>query len=123
MYCSDDYKNEQLPTQWAMTSDIVRALGNRLVPAPVDHLYCDNSVLDLGRAAGCIRYLPDVMIQHRHCLNGLAETDEQYLRVNSRAQYAKDGPAYRQWVAKTLQGQTALVRALMPAHALPPFAS
>jgi hypothetical protein len=121
VYCRDDYQDERLPTQWAMTSDIVRAIGNRLVPAPVDHLYCDNSVLDLGRAAECIRYLPDVLIQHRHCVNGMAETDEQYLRVNSRAQYAKDKPAYERWVSEALQGQTALVRALRAARA--PFAS
>lgn len=112
VYCRDDYHDEKLPTQWAMTSDIVRALGNRLTPAPVDHLYCDNAVLDLGTAAGCIRYLPDVLIQHRHPVNGLAESDEQYRRVNSRAQYAHDRPAYQRWQADKLPAQAAAVAGL-----------
>jgi len=122
VYGDDGYQHENTPTQWAMTANICRALGRRMVPAPVDHLYCDDAVRDLGRAAGCLRYLPDVTIEHLHPSAGKAERDPQYERVNSRAQYAADRPAYQRWAAETLPDQTALVRALMPAHALPPFA-
>ncbi|WP_037684635.1 hypothetical protein, partial [Streptomyces griseus] len=86
VYGDDGYQGERLPTQWAMTADVVGALG-RMVPAPVEHLYCDNSVLDLGRAAGCIRYLPDVLVEHMHPVAGKAADDDQYRRVNSSAQY------------------------------------
>ena len=97
VYGDDGYQHENTPTQWAMTADICRALGGRMVPAPVDHLYCDDAVRDLGKVAGCLRYLPDVMIEHMHPSAGKAERDPQYIRVNSRAQYGRDRPAYHAW--------------------------
>jgi hypothetical protein len=112
VYARDDYMDEKLPTQWAMTSDIVRALG-RMVPAPVEHLYCDNAILDLGHAAGCIRYLADVLIQHRHYGNSLAPMDPQYQRVNSPAQYSIDKPIYEAWKRNQLAADAATVRDLM----------
>lgn len=96
VYCDDGYQHENIPTQWAMTADIVRALGG-MVPAPVDHLYCDNVVRDIGKAADCLYYLPDVLIEHMHPVVGKAPSDEQYERVNGRQQYRNDRPAYRSW--------------------------
>ncbi len=113
VYGDDGYQHENTPTQWAMTSDIVRHLGQRMVPAPVDHLYCDDAVRDLGKAAGCLRYLPDVMIEHMHPSAGKAERDPQYVRVNSRSQYAADRPAYQRWVAERLGADANAVRAAM----------
>lgn len=116
VYGDDGYQHENTPTQWAMTTDICRAIGNRMVPADVAHLYCDDAVRDLGKAAGCLRYLPDVMIEHMHPSAGKAERDEQYVRVNSREQYARDKPAYHAWRGASGQGsltyQAAVVRAL-----------
>jgi hypothetical protein len=112
VYARDDYMDEKLPTQWAMTADIVRALG-RMVPAPVEHLYCDNAILDLGAAAGCIRYLADVLIQHRHYGNHLAPMDPQYKRVNSPEQYGRDKPIYEAWKRNQLSADAAIVSDLM----------
>jgi len=97
--CSDGYRDDQLPTQWAMTTDIVRALG-RMVPAPVEHLYCDDAVWKLAEYAGCYRYLDDVMIEHMHPLNAKkngVQWDEQYRRVNNEEQFARDSAAYEEW--------------------------
>jgi len=94
--CPDGYRGDRLPTQWAMTADIVHALG-RMVPAPVEHLYCDNAVWDLAEAAGCYAYLEDVLIEHMHPLAGRSEWDAQYRNVNRPAQYRRDQAAYRQW--------------------------
>ena len=109
VYGDDRIQGERLPTQWAMTSDIVRALG-RMVPADVEHLYCDNAIADLGRAAECIRYLPDVVVEHCHPLAGRAEWDAGYLRVNSRTQYVRDGDAYQQWYAEQMAADVQTVR-------------
>lgn len=98
VYGDDGYQHERLPTQWAMTADIVRTLG-RMVPAPVDHLYCDNAIQDLGVGLNRLRYLPDVLIEHMHPVARKAASDEQYARVNSRAQYRKDGERYVNWLA------------------------
>lgn len=97
VYPDDGYKGEKLASSWAMSADIVRALG-RMVPAPVEHLYCDNSIMDLGRAIGRLQYLPAILVEHMNpYAGGKAPMDEQYSRVNSRRQYAKDRPAYRHW--------------------------
>ena len=112
VYADDGLRGEGLPTQWAMTSDIVRALENRLSVAPVTHLYCDNAVLDLGKAADCIRYLPDVLIEHMHFVNGKAPKDAQYVKVNSGEQFATDKAIYEKWRREQLAADAAAVRAL-----------
>lgn len=114
VYGDDGIQGPNLPTQWAMTSDIVRALG-RMVPAPVEHLYCDNAVLDLGRAADCIRYLPDVLIEHMHPVAGRGSWDAQYRRVNSPDQYARDRAAYDRWRHDGLDADADAVRRLREA--------
>lgn len=111
VYGDDGYQGERLPTQWAMTANIVRELG-RMVPAPVEHLYCDNAVLELGRAADCIRYLPDVVIEHMHPVARKAAVDDGYRQVNAPDQYRRDGAAYRTWLADGLDRDAAAVRAL-----------
>jgi hypothetical protein len=117
VYCDDGYQHENIPTQWAMTADIVRAL-DRMVPAPVEHLYCDNAVRDLARAAGCLSYLPDVLIEHMHPVardaSGApkAPSDEQYERVNGREQNRRDRTAWRTWVRGCLATDAAKINAL-----------
>jgi hypothetical protein len=112
VYGDDGIQGQRLPTQWAMTSDIIREIG-AMVPADVEHLYCDNAVMDLGAAAGCLQYLPDVLIEHMHPVAGKAAVDDGYARVNARGQYAKDRAAYEIWKVTKLPVQAAGVRALM----------
>lgn len=111
VYGDDLLQGERLPTQWAMTSDIVRALG-RMVPAPVGHMYSDNSVRVLGMGAGCLRYLPDVVVEHVHPLAGKAAWDDGYRAVNADGQYVRDRAAYQRWVLGPLAADVAAVRAL-----------
>lgn len=96
VYGNDLVQGPKLCTQWAMTTDIVRTLG-RMVPAPVEHMYCDNSIMDLARAAGCLKYLSDVRIEHAHPVAGRGAWDAGYERVNSRDQYRRDHASYTQW--------------------------
>lgn len=112
VYCDDGFQRRNLPTQWAMTADIVRALG-AMVPGKVEHLYCDNIVRDLGAAAGCLRYLPDVLIEHMHPAAGKALMDDGYSRVNAKPQYARDHGAYQEWQLLHKRADVAKVRALM----------
>lgn len=115
VYGNDRHRGEALPTQWAMTVDIVHTLG-RMVPAPVEHLYCDDAILTLGRSADCIRYLPGVMVEHVHPAAGHGMWDAGYLHVNRAEQYARDHAAYRQWRDHGgLARDAALVRGLREA--------
>jgi hypothetical protein len=112
VYGDDLLQGERLSTQWAMTSDIVRALG-RMVPAPVEHMYCDNAVMGLGTLAGCLRYLPDVVIEHCHPIAGKAEWDTGYARVNRAEQYERDRAAYQQWLDYECVSDASKVRGLI----------
>lgn len=113
VYGDDGYQGAKLSTEWAMTSDIVRELG-RMVPADVEHMYSDVSLLELLQAAGCARYLPEVRIEHMHPIVNKAETDDQYKRVNSREQFHRDRVAYQRWRSHDKDDQIEAVRALRP---------
>lgn len=110
--CPDGYREDKLPTQWAMTADIVRVLG-RMVPAPVEHLYCDDAVQQLAELAGCYAYLDDVLIEHMTPFAGKASKDEQYRKVNSVGQYQRDRLAYREWRLGGLERDAQKVRKLL----------
>jgi predicted O-methyltransferase YrrM len=113
VFGDDGYQGAKLSTEWAVTADVVRRLG-RMVPAPVEHMYCDNSMVDLFDGAGAIRHLPEVRIEHMHPIAGKASTDAQYQRVNHRDQFRKDRMAYEGWKRQGLADSVAAVRALRP---------
>lgn len=98
VYGNDLLQGENLPTQVAMTSDIIRALGY-MAPPTLIHLYLDNFWKDLGTQAGCLRYLPDVIVEHVHPFAGKAEWDEGYQRVNTPRMNEDDRIAYRRFCA------------------------
>lgn len=112
--CPDGYRPDDLPTQWAVTADIVETLGGRMVPAPVEHLYCDDAIRDLGNAAGCYRFRLDLLVDHLNPYAGKrAPMDAQYQRVNDRQQFLTDGRSYRTWKRNGgLAADAELVRAL-----------
>lgn len=93
VFGSDLIQHGDLPTQIAMSVEVVRALGH-MAPPTLTHLYVDNYWLALGRAADCITYLPDVIVEHVHPIAGKASWDEGYARVNDRAMYDRDAAAF-----------------------------
>jgi predicted O-methyltransferase YrrM len=117
VYGDDGYQHANLCTEWAMTADAVRALG-RMVPAPVEHMYSDVSVLEVFRAANAVSYLPQVVIEHMHPIVKKAENDAQYQRVNSRDQFRKDRLVYEGWQANGRPADVAAVAALQPERSL-----
>jgi predicted O-methyltransferase YrrM len=113
VYGDDGYQGIKLSTEWAVTADVVRRLG-RMVPAPVEHMYCDNSIMDLFNEAHALRHLAEVRIEHLHPIVGKAQTDSQYQRVNHRDQFRRDRLAYERWRRDRLADDVAAVRALRP---------
>jgi hypothetical protein len=120
VYGDDGLRGERLATEWAVSRSWVETIG-RVIPALVGHLYSDTSVLDLAKAAGVARYLPDVWVRHLHPLAGRAEWDEQYRRVNSDRQQQDDRRIYIRWSTRPesspkagLVNQAAKLRALRP---------
>lgn len=112
----DLHRGPDLPTHWVMDSRIITTLGV-MVPAPVQHQFCDRAVLDLATAAGCARYLPEVIVEHRHYAAGKALKDPGYRAVNSKAQFEADRDRYRRWRGRDLPVQATAVRDLIQAAA------
>lgn len=111
VYGDDGVHGERIPTAFFMSSAAVRARGH-MIPPTFEHLFADNQALDLGRAADCVRYLPEVKITHLHPIVGLAPDDETYRRGTGPEVWARDEAAYRAWVADGLPRETELIRAL-----------
>jgi hypothetical protein len=115
VYGDDLLQGRKLPTQCAMTVDIVRTLGY-MSPPSLTHMYVDNFWLALGEQAQCIKYLPDVVVEHRHPVAGKAQWDEGYKRVNDASMFAKDEAAFSEYCRTNLLGDVEKVRALRSAH-------
>jgi hypothetical protein len=111
VYGNDLLQGERLPTAVAMTSDIVRALGY-MAPPGLIHLAVDNAWLELGRGAGCIRYLPDVVLEHIHPFAGKAPLDAGYAEVNAGSMYQRDLAEFARWKREELPSAVSKVRAL-----------
>lgn len=112
VYGNDLLQGENLPTQCAMTADIVVALG-WMCPPVLHHMCVDDFWRDLGRGAGCLRYLPDVVVEHMHPVAGKAEWTDGHRRVNAPAVYSRDRTAYARFRADgSMARSVAAVRGL-----------
>lgn len=117
-YGDDRVQGKRLPTAWVQTANLARLLGWMMLPA-CQHMYVDNAVLALGRAADCISYIPQVVIEHLHPAAGTAQVDDSYRESNAPARYRADGEAYRAWLADGLQHAAAKVRTLQYRQLIP----
>jgi hypothetical protein len=112
VYGNDLFQGESIPTQVAMTSNIVLTLGH-MAPPPLTHLFVDNYWKELGQATERISYLPNVIVEHLHPFAGKAAMDDGYARVNATSMYAADGAAYTTYIqGGNLARDAAKVRAL-----------
>jgi predicted O-methyltransferase YrrM len=119
VYGDDGYQGKNLSTEWAVTADAVRTLG-RMVPAEVEHMYCDNAMMDLFGGAGAMRYLPEIRIEHMHPYAGKADSDEQYKRVNDREQFRRDRAEYAKWQRNQMAVDINAIIALRPKQEFSP---
>lgn len=96
VYGDDLIMGEQIPTQVAMTSDIVLATGH-FVPDGMIHLWLDNVWKSLGEALGKLQYLPQVIVEHMHPIAGKGEWDASYIENNADAVFDADHARYLWW--------------------------
>lgn len=95
-YGNDLLQGERLPTAWVVSADLVRAVGWMMLPT-CEHMYVDTAVLELGRAAGCIAYRSDVVVEHLHPAAGKAAWDDSYRASNTSTRYEADRAAFEAW--------------------------
>lgn len=82
VYGNDLLQGPNLPTAVFMQSRTINAMG-MMAPVAMRHLYLDNFWKELGERLGGLVYLPDVIIEHLHPVNGKAEWDDRYRAVNA----------------------------------------
>ena len=81
-YGNDLLQGANIPTAVFISSNIIKKLGF-MVPTKLIHMYADNFWLELGRALSCLRYYPNLVVEHMHPAANKAKTDTQYAEVDS----------------------------------------
>ncbi len=114
VFGNDRIQGMNLPTHVAMSASLVRALGH-MAPPTLTHMYVDDYWLQLGLAADCLTYLPDVTVEHLHPYAGTAEVDAGYLRVNAREMFDRDEKAFAAYWAEYGERDVAAARQVLVA--------
>lgn len=77
----DDLRNDAIACNPVTTRHLIRAAAlPGYLPQAFEHWFSDTFYDDIGRRAGCLKYLPDVRIVQEHPKNGLAPMDATYAR-------------------------------------------
>jgi hypothetical protein len=112
VYGNDLFQGANIPTAVFIGSGLIRNLGY-FNPPGLQHLYLDNSWKLYGEALGTLQYLPEVVIEHVHFLNGKAPKDALYAEVNAGSMYDHDRAAFEQWAANRAATDLERVRKAM----------
>jgi hypothetical protein len=99
----DDKRRSDVPEHWMCSSDVVKALGWFANPA-LNHFYLDNSIAELGKRAGMIRWCPQAVVEHLH-YSVCAETEHDEVKFG-----ASDLQAFQQWRSTQLANEVAVLR-------------
>ena len=106
-----------IPEAICMDTRIVAGLGWMCLPA-LDHWYVDNVWRDLGTGAGCLTYVPDAIVLHKHPnVPGGDKPDRTY--HDAAARYDHDLTAYQRWRLRRMREDISAVRRVREAQAHP----
>lgn len=95
---ANDKRRADIPESWLVSSDVVKELG-WLANPHLQHYYIDNCISDIGRRAQLIRYVPDVVIEHKH-YSVSTDTKKDALYEESEVAYGQtDLQTYQLWRA------------------------
>jgi hypothetical protein len=111
-YGNDLLQGEHLPTAVFMHSAVIQATG-KFAPEGLWHLYADNYWRDLGRAAGCLHYMPGVVIEHMHPIAAKSEWDQTYLESNASEVDRSDARTWHDYQTMQLDHDVAKVKAAL----------
>jgi hypothetical protein len=104
VYGNDLLMGERIPTQVAISSSIIRALGF-FGPPGFWHLCVDLTWKDMGTGLRRIKYLDDVIIEHMHPAVQKADEDSGYKHVNSPMMVKHDEAEYLRWKKEDYRNQ------------------
>ena len=105
----EDTRRSDVPEIWMVSSDIVRALGWFANPV-LNHFYVDNTIGELGKRSGLIRWCPQAVIRHEHySITPGVDRDEVY-RTTEEMFGPSDIAAYHEWCAAQMGNEVAVLR-------------
>ena len=105
----DDKRRSDVPEIWMCSSSVVKALG-WFAPPYMDHYYTDNAVAELGKRAGLIRYVPEVVIEHLHySVHPETEYDGLYKEAEERWGQS-DLEAFQEWRSSQCANEVSVLR-------------
>jgi hypothetical protein len=97
------------PTAVFMSRAIVDALGWLALPA-TKHQWADDGWKRLGQETKCLRFMPDVIVEHMHPTAGKAEWDATYESVFDGEAAKADYEGFQAWVESGLEADVRKVR-------------
>ena len=105
----DDKRRSDVPEHWMVSSDVVKALGWFANPM-LDHFYLDNSIAELGKRAGLIRWCPQAVVEHLH-YSVCAETEHDALYQSTEEKFGEsDLKAFHEWRSSQLANEVSVLR-------------
>ena len=106
----NDLRRTDIPEAIVMSTGLVLALGWFCEPS-LSHWFVDAVWRDIGHAAGCLRFLPDVVVEHRHpnVPGSGARPDATY--SDAASGFAADLAAYQKWRMKRMRADIETVKA------------
>lgn len=109
----DDRRRMDIPEAPVVSTDIVHAL-RWFFPTALQHFYGDNALADIGVRTGCLRYCPEVTVEHMHWERAVADHDTTYRQAE--AGLAADAMAYEQWKRADLDKAVLTVAGVLKAR-------
>lgn len=105
------WSSEEKAAHWWLSRPVVDGMG---VAPPSQHLFMDDYWAQLGKAVGCARYFPDILVEHLHPLAGKAEMDDTYIR--SRKWVRTDRAWWAEWLTHGKARDVRRLRAIIEAR-------
>jgi hypothetical protein len=93
-------RRSDVPETWTVSSDVVETMGWYANPT-LAHYYIDNTIAEIGKRAGIIRWVPDVQIVHHHYSVDKTQTYDELYKETERLFGDRDLKAFQQWRAST----------------------
>ena len=109
----DDKRRNDIPEIWLTSSDIIMALGHFAEPS-CKHYYLDNVWASIGNGAGCLKLVPEVLVEHHHYST---HRDVRYDSVYQKTETfgPADAAAFEAWRSSRMAKEVAAVKELLQA--------
>lgn len=96
LHCEDMLHHGRVANHWIVRTKLVKEFGFMILPVLV-HMFGDNFWTTIGQDTDSIKFLENVVWEHKHYITGKTPTDETYSRAS--AMMERDEKAYYKFMA------------------------